>query len=62
MKESGSNVVHKHGMKHISSIAHTKDMCVIKDDNKGRLPPPAEQKKASIADIDYVSVSIPVGL
>ncbi|WOH05089.1 hypothetical protein DCAR_0624501 [Daucus carota subsp. sativus] len=54
MKESGSNVVHKHGMKHISSIAHTKDMCVIKDDNKGRLPPPAEQKKASIADIDYV--------
>lgn len=54
MKESSSNVVHKHGMKHVSSFAHPKDLYAIKDDNKSTPTAPAEQKKASRPDTDFI--------
>ncbi|KAK1359490.1 DExH-box ATP-dependent RNA helicase DExH17 [Heracleum sosnowskyi] len=54
MKESNSNVVQKHGIKHVSSFAPPKDLYAIKDKNKCILTAPAEQKKASRADADYI--------
>lgn len=61
MKESSSSVVHKHETKHVSSFAHPKDLYAIDDADKCTLTSPAERKKASRADTDYMSVSILIG-
>lgn len=59
MKETGPNVIHKHGIKHISSFAQPEDVCIVEDDNDCTSRCPTEQPhKSSTEEADYMLVLI----
>lgn len=57
MKEIGPNVIHKHGIKHVSYFNHPKDVHILEDDNDGTSKGPTKQHvKSSAEEADYMSV------